>query len=237
MPVTRRVRSDPSWLGLGSASHLLGVSPATLRRWSDSGRIKVYTTPGGHRRFSRAALEGMLPADRVRRPTMERLGETADRVARLLGAGARRSPADARWLRSIDEDQRGAFRERGRALAGSLLTYLDASTTRERRDRLEACTAAAEDYGRIAASAGMSLADAVQGYLRFRGPFIAEMAALSRRKGLDTTEATELLQSAEEATDRLLVATMRGHERATSSIPQGMNRRPSDPSRRGFGIA
>jgi len=65
---------DPDWLALSEASRLLGVSAATLRRWSDAGRLRVFTTPGGHRRFSRSALERLLPADRTRRPTLGSAG-------------------------------------------------------------------------------------------------------------------------------------------------------------------
>lgn len=218
--MTSTASSASSWLGLGSASRLLGISPATLRRWSDSGRIKAYTTPGGHRRFSRAAVEGMLPADRVRRPTMEVLGETPDRVWRLLGAHVRGSPARAPWFPSIGEQQRDEFRGRGRALAAALLAYLDGSSSREDRERLEQCELAAGEYGRIAASAGLSLAESVEAFLRFRGPFIAEMAGLSRRQRLDTIEATELLQKSETVLDRLLLATMRSHERANAARGQ-----------------
>lgn len=213
--------SASSWLGLGSASRLLGVSPATLRRWSNSGRIKAYTTPGGHRRFSRASVEAMLPADRTRRPTMELLGETPDRVWRLLGAHRQGSSGRAPWLPSIGEPQRIGFRARGRSLAAALLVYLDASSSREDRQRLEACELAAGEYGRAAASAGLSLAEAVEAFLRFRGPFMAEMAGLSRRQRLDTIEATELLQKAEFALDRLLLAAMRTHAHAGAAVDQG----------------
>jgi excisionase family DNA binding protein len=230
----RRGHPGTSWLGLGSASRLLGVSPATLRRWSDSGTIKTFTTPGGHRRFPRAALEAMLPRQRGRRPTLARLGETAERVTRLLGDRARRSTVRPRWLDSLDEARRSAFRERGRLLAAALLAYLDARTPRARRDRLDACASAAADYGRFAASDGMTLADAVEGFLRFRGPFMAEMAALSRRSGLDTAEATELLGSAESAMDRLLVATMHGHAEAAGG--DRVRRAGERPSREGSGI-
>ena len=37
----------------------LGVSPATVRRACDAGVLKCRRSPGGHRRFERAALQGM----------------------------------------------------------------------------------------------------------------------------------------------------------------------------------
>jgi excisionase family DNA binding protein len=42
------------------AAHYLGVSLATIRRWTDAGHIACYRTPGGQRRFSRAQLDGFI---------------------------------------------------------------------------------------------------------------------------------------------------------------------------------
>ena len=39
------------------AAHYLGVSLATVRRWTDAGHISCYRTPGGQRRFSRDQLD------------------------------------------------------------------------------------------------------------------------------------------------------------------------------------
>ena len=42
------------------AAELLGVHPDTLRGWADEGKIPVWRTPGGQRRFQRSDLENML---------------------------------------------------------------------------------------------------------------------------------------------------------------------------------
>jgi excisionase family DNA binding protein len=39
------------------AAGYLGISLATIRRWTDAGYISCYRTPGGQRRFSRDQLE------------------------------------------------------------------------------------------------------------------------------------------------------------------------------------
>lgn len=42
------------------AARYLGVSLATIRRWTDAGHIACYRTPGGQRRFSRAQLDDFI---------------------------------------------------------------------------------------------------------------------------------------------------------------------------------
>jgi excisionase family DNA binding protein len=49
-------RND-SWLTVREAAGFMGVSEPTLRKWTDSGRIPVFRTPGGHRRYLQSALE------------------------------------------------------------------------------------------------------------------------------------------------------------------------------------
>lgn len=42
------------------AARYLGVSLATIRRWTDAGHISCYRTPGGQRRFSRDQLDAFV---------------------------------------------------------------------------------------------------------------------------------------------------------------------------------
>ena len=53
------------------AAVYLGVSLATIRRWTDAGHIACYRTPGGQRRFSLAQLESFVDS-------MQRDGTIAD---------------------------------------------------------------------------------------------------------------------------------------------------------------
>src|SRR6266581_1592550 len=104
--MTRSASRDPDWVGLSTASQLLGVSPATLRRWSDAGRLRVFTTPGGHRRFSRAALERLLPADRSRRPSLGSAGFTPSRLARTYRRASRNAAPELPWVLALSDEQR-----------------------------------------------------------------------------------------------------------------------------------
>ena len=42
------------------AARYLGVSLATVRRWTDAGHVSCYRTPGGQRRFSREQLDDFI---------------------------------------------------------------------------------------------------------------------------------------------------------------------------------
>jgi excisionase family DNA binding protein len=44
-------------LSASQAASALGVSVSTVRRWSDSGALRGYRTPGGQRRFSREQID------------------------------------------------------------------------------------------------------------------------------------------------------------------------------------
>ena len=67
------------------------------------------------------------------------------------------------------------------------------------------------------AGLGLSLSRTVETFLRFREPFNRELAATARRRGFDTAETADMMVSAERAMDRVLVATMRGHDAAGAS--------------------
>ncbi|HUA10452.1 MAG TPA: helix-turn-helix domain-containing protein [Solirubrobacteraceae bacterium] len=71
MPSTVSDRHEPSQLNFTSseAARYLGVSLATVRRWTDAGHIACYRTPGGQRRFSGEQLDEFIDSmSRAERP-------------------------------------------------------------------------------------------------------------------------------------------------------------------------
>lgn len=53
------------------AARYLGVSLATIRRWTDAGHIGCYRTPGGQRRFSRAQLDDFIASMQRDAPSVQ----------------------------------------------------------------------------------------------------------------------------------------------------------------------
>jgi excisionase family DNA binding protein len=117
------------WLSVGEARKLLGVAPDTLRRWADSGHIRSFRTPGGHRRFAPedvgALLTGQDPAPADGEVTRQAL----QRVRRRL----RHTPEPQTWYQGLNEAARNRLRLMGRRLLEATLDYC---TRRDRRPHL-----------------------------------------------------------------------------------------------------
>jgi DNA-binding transcriptional MerR regulator len=206
-----RETSRLEWLRLGEASRMLGVAPQTLRRWSDAGRISVLTTPGGHRRYARASLERMLPRDQSARPPLLRSGMTISRLARAYRTEARSAAQRLPWVGELSETQREWFRTHGRQLAELLVLHLDAPDRESAQESLRRASEDAASYGRMAAELGVSLSQAVEGFLQFRRPFLHQLAVFAESRGLDAAATADMIGAADNAMDRLLLSAMTGH--------------------------
>ena len=199
-------KSDAGWVSLTAACRLLGVSPSTVRRWADTGLVRSFVTPGGHRRFSRG-LESLLPARPATRPPLGDLGETPGRMARGYRRATTDDPARIPWVAELGEVQRERFRAYGRGIVVALVAALDTGDAARREDRLREAADACAEYGRIAGREGLGAPMTADLFLRFRRPFLAERAVARRR---EFAAATSTLMGDATATllDGLLLATL-----------------------------
>lgn len=189
------------------------MDPDTLRRWADNGKIDVFTTPGGHRRFLKVSIDAMLPRSRatVRRPSLSSIGEPPDRIAAEFRKRVRTELTDQDWRARFDEGSLRWFRERGVRMSDLLIGSLD--TTRRSRDQLLVqAEALGREYGVEAKRAGLSLGEATQAFLFFRARFMAEIAHVARRRALETQQTASLFAEADGALDRVILALIAGHQ-------------------------
>ena len=227
---TRTSAKDPSWVTLTAACRLLGVSPSTVRRWADSGMIRTFVTPGGHRRFSQAGLVALLPDRPTGRPSLADLGETPGRMAR----GYRRAADDTHtaipWVDELDDDRRERFRTYGRGIVTTLMAVLDTDEQGSRAELLRSAEESCAEYGRFAGLEGMGSSTTADLFLRFRRPFLAELGAVARRRELDASATFTLITEANTALDGLLLATLRGWEAAVAESGRRPRRKAASPS-------
>lgn len=212
-------RPQPERLALGEASRLLGVDPDTLRRWADEGRVPAFTTPGGHRRFERRALERLMAARRTG-PSggLAGLGATPDRLSaayrRRYGEHHAGTP-DPRT--TVPASERESYRELGRSLVDALVRHLDEEGPGRALAERDAMDHAARLGERLAIH-GVALPDGVSMFVTARRPFLAELSVVARRRGVDAARIGELYDASTGLLDRLLLAFVAAHEVASHEL-------------------
>jgi hypothetical protein len=201
------------------------VDPDTLRRWADEGRVPAFTTPGGHRRFDRRALERMMTSRRTG-PAGGLAGVGASQ-GRLSAAYRRRygqshgSTLDPRM--TVPAEERAAFRELGRSLVDALVRHLDETGPARALAERDALDLAAH-FGERLAAHGASLGDGVTMFVNARQPFLAELSRFARRRGVDASRIGELYDTSTGLLDRLLLAFVAAHVSASRAPAIGTER-------------
>jgi len=215
-------------LSLGPASRLLGVDPDTLRRWADEGRIEVFTTAGGHRRFHRATVERILEARRhdatLRLAT---LGATADRLSRAYRRGYSTGAEAGDVRAAIPAAEHDGFRDGGRRLVGALLEHLDAIEESGRARAEAAAVAATDELTDRLAAAGIAPDEAVSLFVAARRPFLTELGAIARRRALDPDRLIAIYDSSSALLDRLLIRLVSRYPRVTAEVAEPVE--PAQP--------
>jgi excisionase family DNA binding protein len=231
MPTDRATPARGDLLALGPASRLLGVDPDTLRRWADDGRVEVSVTPGGHRRFHRRSLERLLRAGPEERATLARLGGTPQRLTAAYRRTYRTARSDAPdAVRAVPVDDRAAWRETGRELVAELVRHLDAPDAEDRAAALTAASTISAALGERLARSGSSLTDAVTLFVAARGPFLAEIGTLGKRRALDSRQLADLFGAASSALDRCLLRFIDGHRSVPDHVERSGSGAPAAPA-------
>ena len=170
----------PRWLALRDACRLLEVNEATLRQWADNGHLKVYRTPGGHRRFWSddvlALTDGASPGtNSSREDALE--GSALRRIRRRLH---RDDVVRQPWYQSIEEEGRARMGLFGRRLLSLLVQ--EPPQRRQRQEAMAESHVLGREYGTEMADRGVSLTDTLEAFVFFRSMVLdsAEPRAWSR---------------------------------------------------------
>jgi excisionase family DNA binding protein len=196
------------WLTLREASALLGVHPATVRQWSDEGKLDTFRTPGGHRRFARTDIERLLHVQPVRGHglTTYLVNEAVERTRRSLPEALAQAP----WAQHLDEEQRGRWRAAGRgllALVAGLAARAELSDTQH-----EAALEFGRDYGQMMAAADHTLPDAVLAFLFFRDFLLETVLQLPETTGLDRDQTVIIVKRVNTLLNSVLCEMMQTFE-------------------------
>ena len=151
------------WVSLRHAAEILGVHPATVRNWADSGKLPFRRTAGNHRRFNIHDLSNYTRAKADLEPLelqiimQNALGHTRMQV------GSEQLES-APWYAAMSDDSKGRLREQGRRVLEALRLFVAAGAPDE---GLASAINLGKDYARRLIADGLSLPQAMRGFYFF----------------------------------------------------------------------
>lgn len=204
---------EQRWLTLSEASEFLGVHFTSLRSWSDQGEIRVFRTPGGHRRFGMADLRRFL-AERVSSTEIVQPDEImASALGRVRQEMQKIPSQELPWRDNLDEATRQIRRERGRELFALALSFVLKPGQRQRI--LEQGRVLGRAYGSEAALGGVSLAESGRAVQFFRKQLSAAVHAGEIQSAMDV-EDVRVQRLIDQFLDEILYAVLDGYESHSS---------------------
>jgi excisionase family DNA binding protein len=192
-----------TWLTLGAASDLLGVSESTVRRWADAGEVRSYRTTGGHRRVLEEDLRQIV-ASAAATPA----SRDTDRISDLATARIKRRLTRGRQTHSmaafegLSDDARDRLRMLGRQQVDLFARYIASDSKRERFT--EDARTIGREYGRMLVAEHFGLTAAVATYNSLRRSLEETASQIATEAGLPTEEAVEAIENILELADVVL---------------------------------
>ena len=199
-------------MSLGAVSRALGINEATLRQWADRGRLPVYRTPGGHRRFLREDVEALVRqrsngaavdssrADDPEAPVLRRIRRKISQVDYSQQA----------WMESFQAEGRDRMRLFGRRLLSLLLQNRLNNSNRRRGETLSETHMLGHEYGTEMAVRGVPLTDSVQAFLFFRQAVVESVQP-------------DQLQQVIEISDQVLLGLVDAYSSRQTTLAQAAN--------------
>ncbi len=207
------------WLSIHGACAFLGVDQSTLRRWSDAGKVPVFRTPGGHRRYAEADLRALVGegARREERPRLSRQALT-DRSLSGYEEDFLRAARDQRWFRAYSGETQQELRRLGRRLVDLAVQYVAlAPMSSDRVALLDEGRQIGQHYGRSGAAVGLSASESVEAFHFYRHPVVQAVIGMFDDQDLATRRVVRLYAEIGHFLDQVLIATLRAHELAVSA--------------------
>ncbi len=216
-------RNSPGklFVGVSKASEILGVSEATLRHWTDEGRLKAFVTPGGHRRYSEHELRRFTRTHQASQAPMK-VGDHLEQTAVEHRRTARKYVDSALPEGPLPVKDREILARCGRELLDLVIRYVNQPS--RRAETICFVRQVGEEHGRILASLGFPLVDCVEVFIRHRN-LLVEAAARYAIKGRATSDrAVSVVPLVTRVVDEALVSLVAAHQQGASR--SGGSRRP-----------
>ena len=202
-------------LNISEASHILGVSEAALRQWTDEGKIKAFITPGGHRRYSRAYLKKFMSSHQKTLGIKDLVIELED-TARLHREIAQTSLSTTPWFNKLNQESQEHLADLSRSMLNLIIRYITEPSKRD--ETIQLARDVGRGFGETLAKLELPLTDSVEAFIVHRDPIMNATTHLMRKREAFTGRVVEAIPLVGRVMDEALVALVAAHQEYYNGI-------------------
>lgn len=208
-------------VSISEASHILGVSEATLRQWTDEGKIRAFITPGGHRRYSRTELKKFISSHQKVLGVKDLVAELEDTV-QLHREIARTYFSSTSRYNNLSQESQESLSNLGRRLLNLIIRYITEPS--KHAEIIELAHHVGSDHGETLAKLGLPLTDSIEAFILHRSPIVNSVAHLMRKREVFNGRVVEAIPLVNRVMDEALVSLVAAHQNYGSKSKGGMAR-------------
>jgi len=198
-----------SLVSISEASHILGVSKATLWQWTDEGKIRAFITPGGHRRYSRAELKKITASSRKVLGIKDLVVELEDTV-QLHREIAKTHLSTTSWYNKLSQESQEHLADLSRHFLNLIIRYITELSKRGETPKL--AHDVDHSYGETLAKLGLPLTDSVEAFILHCDPIMNATTHLIKKRKAFTGRVVESIPLVAHVMDETLVSLVAAHQ-------------------------
>jgi excisionase family DNA binding protein len=188
---------------------MLGVSEATLRQWTDEGKVKAFITPGGHRRYDKTELHSFVGKEHRIHGIKDMVSyiESTPPLHRQL---AQIHFSNTPWYHRLDTQTQKSLADSGRDMLKQVTKYLTEPSKRIETE--ENVRRIGKEFGNQAAKIGLSLTETIETFMLHRNPVTNAVTELIKRRESLNERAVEAIPLLNHIMDETLIAMVEAYQ-------------------------
>jgi len=205
-------------ISISEASQILGVNEATLRQWTDEGKLAAFVTPGGHRRYSRSDLKKFTkPCHKTigMKDLVTGIEDTTNRHREIARSFLDNSTQSAR----PDEEHQKKLAGLGRRLLALTARYVSEPARQE--ETLTEAQEVGDSFGRLLAELGLPLTSAVSAFLMHREPIMQAASHLMAKREAQGSRIMEAIPLTNHFIDETLISMIAAYQQYCAENVKG----------------
>jgi len=199
-----------SLISIREASHILGVNEATLRQWTDEGKIRAFITPGGHRRYSKTDLKRFVRSHH-RLIGIKDFALKLEDTVQIHREIEKAHLSTVSWYSKLSQESREQLADLGRHLHSTIIRCVTEPSKGEETIRL--AREVGRRFGETLSNLGLPLTDSVEAFILHRDPIMNTVTDLIRKRGALSGRVVEAIPLLQRIMDEALVSLVAAHQR------------------------